>query len=139
MQVHSSRIEGELISLLNKQGEFYTEAICLVRSINSNGGHATLRVTEITGRVRDLMQQVDGLRQPIGELRSTLVSTGEPRSDRLKSTVALQEELLRAFITEVDRSKEHVHGQQQRLMPSLDTEAQRSSMQSAYRVSMRTG
>ena len=139
MPEHSINIEGELIGLLDRQGAFYNEAIRLVRSINSHGDVLTQGLTEITGRVRDLMQKVDGLGHPIAKLRGTVMNSGGPRSERLKATVAAQEELLRIFISEIDRSKASVHGQQQLLMPSLDSEAQRSSMQSAYRVSMRTG
>ncbi|MFY9254813.1 MAG: hypothetical protein WAO83_15285 [Fuerstiella sp.] len=131
--------EAELVSLLEQQGQLYNEAIQLVKRISPANIDQSLRVSEITGKVRQLMIKVDAMGPHISNLRQQLLTSGTPRSPHLKATVDRQEQLLKEFISEIDRSKNTVNGRRADLVPSLDSKGQRSSMQSAYRVSMRTG
>ena len=131
--------EAELISLLEIQGQLYSRAIQLVKQISPANIDQALRVSEVTGNVRELMCKVDAMGPSIANLRQQLTDSATPRSPELKATVDRQETLLKEFISEIDRSKDTVDGRRIDLVPSLDTEAQRSSMQSAYRLSMRTG
>ena len=138
MQEQSNNHEDQLIDLLNRQGEIYTKAISLVRSMNNQNNSAFAGLSAITEQVKALMQKVETYSAPISQLRATLANASQPRSERLNSTIAEQENLLRTFIQEIDQTKVHIDGQRTQLLPSLDTEAQRNSMQSAYKRSMST-
>ena len=138
MQEQSNNHEDQLIDLLNRKGEIYTKAIRLVRSMNNQNNSAFAGLSAITEQVKALMQKVETYSAPISQLRATLANASQPRSERLNSTIAEQENLLRTFIQEIDQTKVHIDGQRTQLLPSLDTEAQRNSMQSAYKRSMST-
>ena len=139
MQEQSSNHEDQLVDLLNRQGEIYTTAIRLVRSMNNQNNKAFTGLATITEQVKALMHKVETYSAPISQLRASLAKAGRPRSERLQSTIAEQENLLRTFIQEIDQTKDNVDGQRRQLLPSLDSEAKRNSMQSAYKRSMSTG
>ena len=108
-------------------------------NLHAKNNKAFTGLATITEQVKALMHKVETYSAPISQLRASLAKSGRPRSERLQSTIAEQENLLRTFIQEIDQTKDNVDGQRRQLLPSLDSEAKRNSMQSAYKRSMSTG
>lgn len=128
-----------LVQLLQHQEQLYSSAMSLAAKFKASSHQESEKLSQYTDELNQIMSEVMSTDQAIAQMRGQLEVTGQLKSPDVRQLVARQEQKLRTLISEIDASLGHVSQQHSELAESLDSGADRSSMQEAYRTSMRTG
>ena len=137
--IQANDISTQLAGWLQRQGQDYTEALRLLahvqrqQSMNDNNAQRSLEKLQIVvDRIADIEKHIIPLRAQYHEL-------GRPASPRLSEVLRNQQSLLEQFVEKIQSLHGGFEAERNRLMPQLDGNAKRRTMQNAYQRSMRTG
>jgi hypothetical protein len=136
-QVNDVRIS--LFNWLQRQGNEYSEAIRLMELLQRQQSLSDANAQKTLAKLQAVIDRIAGIEVHLEPLREQYRLLGKPVTPELQQLLDQQEELLKQFIAKTDVLQNGFAVQKTRMLPELDGNVRRRTMQDAYKRSMRTG
>ena len=131
-------LEAELSSSISRQEEVFCRAIELIERIQTREDLKDPSSQSAITMLQSSLDQIIVAQQRVSDCHQRLQQSGLPMSDVMQKTLSEQEQVLRNLLTAIDQLQNSFQQARQELMPQLDSETKRRTMQSAYQQSLRT-
>ncbi len=131
-------LESQLADAVSRQGQVFSGTIALIEQIHSQADLRDPSSQSVIGSLQKSLDEVVSVQHRVTEVHQKLKNSGRPVSVRLQQDLRDQEVTLRNLLTRMDRVKERFEQARDDLIPQLDTDTRRRSMQSAYQKSLKT-
>lgn len=139
---HDSRrqreLETELAAAITRQGEVFSGAIALIERIQTQEDLKDPSSQSAITLLQSSLDQIIVAQRRVADCHQRLQKSGLPMSDGMQQTLSEQEQVLRNLLTAIDQLQNSFQLARQELVPQLDSETKRRTMQSAYQQSLRT-
>lgn len=128
--------DARLIELLNEQEEHFERATAVIVRMQSDAdGGSQLQLAQLQKHLERIRTSTAG----VHEASSNYRAAGHPLSPKLMASLKQQEHRLQQFIQQIDQLQSRFQAEKERMLPQLENDVARRTMQKAYQRSMRTG
>ena len=136
--VRIARIESELTSALERQTRVFAAAFAAIERVHSQAQLTDPSSESVIGQLQRSLEQVTAAQISVASANQKLVGTGADISPSLRRSLAQQELSLKDLLEKINAVQPLFESARSALIPQLDDDVRRRTMQSAYRQSLRT-
>jgi hypothetical protein len=130
--------EDSLSRALEEQSMFFEQAMVIIDSIDKSGDLAHPNSLPLIQHLQQMLEKVTSAQEKVARTRKVQEQTGRPLSAVLKQRLSEEKIRLEKMLSRVNAVFSALEQARDSLVPRLDAETRRRSMQTAYQKSLKT-